>query len=85
MNDLPLREPLLELQEAGEDVLVHDPVRRKIHVINASAAQVLQACDGHTDPRQIAERIAPPDCAVRAYDDVVRIIEEFRKLGLVSA
>jgi hypothetical protein len=85
MNDLPLRDPFLELQEAGDDVLVHDPNRQKIHVLNASAAKVLEACDGRTSMREIAQRIAPPEYASRAYDDVVRIVEEFRTLGLLSA
>ena len=84
MTELPLRAPLLELQEAGEDVLVHDPQRRKIHVLNASAAKVLEACDGRTSIREIAERIAP-ECAARAYPDVVRVVEQFRQLGLLSA
>lgn len=85
MNDLPLREPHLEVQEAGGDVLVHDPARQKIHVLNASAAKVLEACDGQTSVSEIAQRIAPPEHAARAYDDVVRVIEEFRALGLLSA
>jgi hypothetical protein len=84
MNDLPLRAQSLEVQEAGEDVLVHDPQRQKIHVLNASAAKVLQACDGRTSLQEIAERIAP-QYAARAYADVVRIVEEFRRLGLLSA
>lgn len=84
ISDFPRRSPSLEFQEAGADVLVHDPAHGKIHVLNRTAAQVLQACDGRTPLDDIARRIAP-EVPARAYDDVVRIVEEFERLGLLSA
>lgn len=84
MNDRPLRTESLEVLEAGGDVLVHDPVRRKIHVLNQTAAKVLQACDGKTSVVEIAERIAPHS-ASKAASDIATIVEEFRRLGLLSA
>jgi hypothetical protein len=84
VQKFPLRSAALEFQEAGEDVLVHDVLHGKIHVLNVTAAQVLRACDGQTSAVQIAERIAP-DCIARATVDVSRILEEFRLLGLLDA
>jgi Coenzyme PQQ synthesis protein D (PqqD) len=84
VTDCPLRSSSLEFQEAGDDMLVHDVTLRKIHVLNRTAAQVLQACDGKTTVLQIAHRIAP-DCVAQATADIAGIVEEFRRLGLLSA
>jgi coenzyme PQQ synthesis protein D (PqqD) len=80
----PLRSTTLRLQQAGPDVLVHDPERRKIHILNGTAAKVLDACDGRTSAQEIARRIAPQH-VTQATHDVARIIEEFQALGLVNA
>jgi hypothetical protein len=84
MSAFPLRSGTLRIQPAGRDVLVHDMERRKIHVLNQTAALVLEACDGSTAPGEIAKRIAPQNVQ-EATRDVARIVEEFRTLGLVSA
>lgn len=74
----------MEVVEAGGDVLVHDLVHHKIHILNATAAKVLQACDGRTSVVEIAQHIAP-EFVARATADVSGILEEFRRLGLLSA
>lgn len=84
MNGYPLRSGTLKTQQAGRDVLVHDPDRGKIHVLNATAAKVLEACDGATGVHEIAQRIAPEN-QTEAAQDIERIVEEFRRLGLLIA
>lgn len=84
MNDYPRRSEALKTQQAGRDVLVHDVQRGKIHVLNETAAKVLDACDGSTGVQEIAHRIAPQHAA-QAAQDVARILEEFRSLGLLIA
>jgi hypothetical protein len=84
MSAYPVRSTALRIQPAGRDVLVHDMERRKIHVLNETAALILQACDGSTTPAEIAKRIAPQNVQ-EAAQDVARILDEFRTLGLVSA
>jgi hypothetical protein len=82
--NMPLMAQSLEIQDAGDDVLVHDRERGKIHVLNYTAGVVLRACDGQTPVRTIAERFD----VTRADEierDIVSVIGEFTKLGLVDA
>jgi hypothetical protein len=82
--NMPLMVQTLEIQDAGEDVLVHDRTRGKIHVLNQTAGVVLRACDGKTPLRSIAERFD----ASRADEierDIKSVIAEFSKLGLIDA
>ncbi|MGZ3503051.1 MAG: PqqD family protein [Vulcanimicrobiaceae bacterium] len=83
---MPRRIDGLEFQEVGEDVLVHDPNARKIHVLNKSAASVLRACDGARRLDQAAQEIANASDVERARvcADVATILEQFVQLGLVT-
>ena len=83
MEDHPKAISNLEFQNAGDEVLVHDGARKKIHVLNQAAARVLLACDGTRDLGSLARTLteAPDE---RVYDDVATIIAEFRRLGLVA-
>jgi hypothetical protein len=74
----------LEFQEAGPDLLVHDPAARKIHVLNASAGRVLRLCDGAHPVSEIIDAVAI-DGVDRALveRDVDRILTEFERLGLL--
>lgn len=81
---MPACNVALEIQESGDDVLVHDRDSRKIHVLNRTAAAVLRACDGQTAIDEVIRRLdAPhPDAARR---DIVRVLADFASLGLLSA
>jgi hypothetical protein len=82
--NMPFMAQSLEIQDAGEDVLVHDTSRKTIHVLNQTAGAVLRACDGKTPLRSLAERLD----AARADEverDIVRVLEEFNQLGLIDA
>ena len=72
----------LEFHPAGAEVLVHDASRRKIHVLNQSAAAILHACDGTHDIESLARELVPepsPD----VFDDAARIVARFHDLGLL--
>jgi hypothetical protein len=84
MNDKPQAIQGLEFHPAGNEVLVHDSQRRKIHVLNHSAAAVLRACDGTHDIEALAH-VLTHEPSPEAYDDAARIVAEFRELGLVVA
>lgn len=83
MSEKPLVVDGLEFHEAGNEVLVRNVSRRKIHVLNRSAAAVLQACDGSRDLETLALKLtAEPSEA--AFKDIARIVETFVELGLVT-
>lgn len=83
MDDRPKAIADLEFQNAGEEVLVHDGTRRKIHVLNESAARILLACDGSRDVGMLA-RTLTDEVDERVYDEVASLIATFRELGLVA-
>lgn len=81
---LPARTPHLEIHDSGDDVLVHDRARSKIHVLNRSAAQVLRACDGSTHIETLARTVngEHPHEVIR---DIQRVLRDFASLGLIDA
>ena len=84
---LPRQVDDLEFQEVGEDVLVHDPHARKIHVLNKSAALVLRACDGsHSFDQAIDDLMGGADVdRERVRTDLAAILEQFARLGLTTS
>lgn len=74
----------VDMQEAGSGVLVHDRTRAKIHIVNRTAAAVLRACDGSASVRSVAERF-DPSRAAEIEREIAQVLEEFARLGLVSA
>lgn len=38
----------LEMREVGTEMLVYDPAREKVHVVNQTAADLLRNCSGKT-------------------------------------
>ena len=76
----------LQTSAVGNEVLVHDTLHEKVHVLNATAARVLDLCDGETAPAQIAGALsreygADPSLAER---DVDAMLEQFVKLDLLE-
>jgi len=80
----PVASTDLEFQESAGEVLVHDQRHGKIHVMNPSAAKALSLCDGTRDVAAIARELGGGEDE-SARDDVERIIEQFRSLGLVDS
>jgi hypothetical protein len=81
---MPAAATSLEIQESGDDVLVHDRARAKIHVLNAAAGRVLRACDGKTTVESVAREIGRGH-RDRTLAAVERILAEFSDLGLIDA
>ena len=72
------------LQRVGREAILHDARSGQAHVINASAANVWELCDGRSSEDLLIAFAEPyglaPD-VVRA--DVERVLAGFRELGLL--
>jgi hypothetical protein len=75
----------LEYRTAGNDVIVHDSANERVHVLNATAAYILRACDGKHSVAAIAEELSARSGAPRArtLPDVERALAQFAELQLV--
>lgn len=80
---MPDRKMALEIQQSGDDVLVHDIANAKIHVLNRTAGTVLAACDGRTPMETLLRRLGSSSASVRA--DVESVLAQFASLGLIDA
>jgi hypothetical protein len=76
----------IEIRDAGEDVLVHDPARNKVHVLNRTAGRVLALCDGTQSPASIAQSLSHATGAdlPLVTRDVEAILREFEALELLE-
>lgn len=63
MKPLASRDALL-LQNVGDQLVVYDQARKRLHVLSRSAALVWQHCDGHTDEVQLTEIVARANARV---------------------
>lgn len=75
------------VQDVERDTLVYQRQRKRLVVLNRSAAEILRMCDGRHGEldivRTLAERFpgAPED---EVTEDVRRTVEELIELGLVA-
>ena len=82
----PLKAADLDIRAVGEEVLVHHPSTQKVHILNRTAGQILEMCDGERTQEAIVATI----CAETGADkdavakDVAALVGEFEKLGLVK-
>jgi coenzyme PQQ synthesis protein D (PqqD) len=82
----PTKASDLEIRTVGDEVLVHHPSAQKVHILNRTAGQILDLCDGKRSKTDIVDSI----CSATSADkttvtrDVDDLITEFTKLGLVS-
>lgn len=81
----PQADQALEIRKVGDESLVHDPAKGKVHVLNATAAKILALCDGNRTHADIAKVLCDESGAdaTQVAADVDRIVEQFRGLGLV--
>ena len=70
----------------GDDLMVHDPVQKKIHVLNPTAALIFRLSDGQHDldalERELRQAFAPS----REQDlrsDILAAIDSLREKGLL--
>jgi HAE1 family hydrophobic/amphiphilic exporter-1 len=76
----------LETRAAGDEVLIHDASRDKVHVINSTAARVMELCDGNRSIAEIALKLSAETGADLEIvtGDVAAIVVQFRQLGLIE-
>jgi hypothetical protein len=81
----PTKANEMEIRKVDGDALVHDPAHDKVHVLNGTAANILEMCDGTRSSTDIARAL----CDVTGADfsvvscDVAAILDEFVALQLV--
>ena len=83
---IPLAAPGLIVRTAGDESLVHDPANGQVHVLNATAAWILQRCDGSASLAEIVDALALHSGVARERiaRDVAAICATFRTRGLLS-
>jgi hypothetical protein len=76
----------VSLQRVGKEAILHDRRNDRAHVINASAAQIWELCDGRNSLDQIVSAFAAsydlPESAVQ--EDVNYILARFRELHVLE-
>ncbi|HEV3407582.1 MAG TPA: PqqD family protein [Gaiellaceae bacterium] len=82
----PVRSAAVTLERVGQEAILHDRERGRVHVVNGSAAHLWELCDGRATLDEIVAAFAasygaPPD-AVRA--DVEGVVATFRDLGVLT-
>jgi hypothetical protein len=76
----------VSLQRVGDEAILHDRRNGRAHVINESAAQIWELCDGRTTFDQIVAafaasyQLAAPDVS----EDVQYILSRFRELRVIE-
>ncbi len=82
----PRRLATLVLHDTGDDLLVHDPERAKVHVLNAAAGRILSLCDGERSVSEIVDDVAWPAEIERTKveRDVHSVLLEFKKHHLLE-
>jgi hypothetical protein len=81
----PIKTKELEIRKVDGNVLVHDPTHDKVHVINRTAAYVLELCDGTRSSIEIARSLSDAtgaDLSV-VIRDVDALLREFQLLQLL--
>jgi hypothetical protein len=76
----------LEIRTVGEEVLVYHLSAQKVHILNQTAGQILELCDGQRTTADIVDSICKASNAdrVTVSRDVDGMLAEFANLGLVS-
>ncbi len=81
----PVARPDVTLQRVGREAILHDGRNGKAHVINGSAAQLWELCDGRPLDRLVADFAAlyarSPETVA---PDVDRTLANFEALDLLA-
>ena len=74
------------LQRVGQEAILHDRRNGNAHVINESAAQIWELCDGHTSLDQIVNAFAASYAVAASIvqEDVNYILTKFRELRVLE-
>jgi len=82
----PTRASGLNVKRVDNQVLVHDPRKEKVHVLNLSAGRVLELSDGSRDVAEISRELADESSAqvTIVQPEVEAILKTFSELELIS-
>jgi hypothetical protein len=74
----------LEFRDVGNDTLVYDASQQKVHVVNATAAEILQNCSGRATSEIVSILHQRFDVGDRDVElDVQNVLDDFIQQGLV--
>ena len=81
----PVRRGDVWVRREGNETAVFDPDTGQLHMLNASALAIWEACDGYTTLNEIISALIElTDLAdEQATADVTRTVEDLRKGGLI--
>jgi PqqD family protein of HPr-rel-A system len=75
------------LSRTGDEAVLIDEKRGRVHVLNHTAAEVWQLCEGGATARELTGGLADvyglDAGSSSVHDDVEQILATFRELGLV--
>lgn len=82
----PTRVPGIELRTTGAEVLVHDTLKNKVHVLNVTAGRIYALCDGEHDVDAIVDALVAEWGIDRstALTDVHALLADFAARGLLA-
>jgi len=80
------RKTTLEIRTVGDEVIVHDLATKMVHVLNATAGNVLELCDGTRSIADVTQTVAEATGVHAGFikSDIDAIVKEFGTLGLVE-
>jgi hypothetical protein len=84
---LPARHNNLEIEKTAHNVIVHDPNRDYVHILNERAATVLEQCDGTHTCDEIAKIVARQTRVPyeRLAGEVAHLVAAFADLALLES
>jgi hypothetical protein len=82
----PIPSKEVSLQRVGDEAILHDRRNGRAHVINESAAQIWDLCDGQNTFDQIVAAFAASYqlAAPEVSEDVHYILTRFRELRVIE-
>lgn len=80
----PRRKTTLEIRLVGDEVIVHDLDNAMVHVLNATAGDVLELCDGTRSIDEVAAALSKMTGvdAATIRPDIEAIVRTFTECGL---
>jgi hypothetical protein len=76
----------LKTKRVSGDLVLYDPSNSSVHMLNATAANVFQLCDGSHTPEEMAKSLVESFDGVdyaQAYEDVKSALNTFEAENLV--
>ncbi len=83
---LPTKKAGFEVHDMGTEMVVHDTVRKKVHILNKAAFMIWESCDGKTTIGHLLSQMSSifkdiPEDAVKT--DIETALQNLRQIHLV--